>query len=264
MLNTATRAVRFLRQRGLRFALAQLSATVRPPRLHHFDQLAVRLRGQQGIEIGGPSEVFRDGGLMPVYSLVGALDGCNFATETMWEGNIQAGQSYRFADGRLPGLQHIREASNLTGIADGRYDFLLSSHCLEHAANPLKALQEWVRIVKPGGTLVVIVPDRRQTFDRRRPVTAFAHLLEDHARNMGEDDLTHLDEILRLHDLELDPVAGGPAAFAARARANAQNRGLHHHVFDPALLEQALRWAGVRPLHLEAHFPFHIVALAEK
>jgi hypothetical protein len=23
-------------------------------------------------------------------------------------------------------------------------------------------------------------------------------------------------------------------------------------------------WAGVRPLHLEAHFPFHIVALAEK
>ena len=76
-------------------------------------------------------------------------------------------------------------------------------------------------MVKPGGTLVVVVPDRRQTFDRRRPITPFEHLLQDHERNMGEDDLTHLEEILRLHDFAMDPEAGDREAFAARCRANA-------------------------------------------
>ena len=33
-------------------------------------------------------------------------------------------------------------------------------------------------------------------------------------------------------------------------------------MFDAALIERALRWAGARPLAVEAHFPFHIVVVA--
>ena len=118
LLHTASRAVHYVRQRGVRFALAQLAASVRPPRLRRFDQLRPSIEGKRGIEIGGPSEIFRQGGVIPVYPLVGALDGCNFASETMWEGRIDPDQGYRYLPGRPPGVQHIGEASSLTGIAD--------------------------------------------------------------------------------------------------------------------------------------------------
>lgn len=38
------------------------------------------------------------------------------------------------------------------------FDYLYSSHCLEHVHNPIVTLQEWYRIVKPGGFIVVVVP----------------------------------------------------------------------------------------------------------
>src|SRR5262249_20270772 len=39
------------------------------------------------------------------------------------------------------------------------YDYVFSSHCLEHMRDPDHALQEWWKLVKPGGHLMVVVPD---------------------------------------------------------------------------------------------------------
>ena len=39
------------------------------------------------------------------------------------------------------------------------YDTVHSSHCLEHMHEPEKALLEWWKIIKPGGYLVLVVPD---------------------------------------------------------------------------------------------------------
>lgn len=41
----------------------------------------------------------------------------------------------------------------------GAYDAVCSSHCLEHMFNPAQALAEWWALVKPGGYLLVTVPD---------------------------------------------------------------------------------------------------------
>ena len=51
------------------------------------------------------------------------------------------------------------DAQYLATVADGTYDFLHSSHCLEHMVDPPTALSHWVRVVKPGGHLVITVPD---------------------------------------------------------------------------------------------------------
>ena len=51
------------------------------------------------------------------------------------------------------------DAQFMQGIPDGHFDFVHSSHCLEHLVDPAVGLQNWFRIVKPGGHLVVIVPD---------------------------------------------------------------------------------------------------------
>jgi SAM-dependent methyltransferase len=64
-------------------------------------------------------------------------------------------------------------------IEDESQDFVVSSHVLEHFADPIKALLEWDRVVRPGGTIFMIVPHKERTFDADRSRTALAHLIED-------------------------------------------------------------------------------------
>lgn len=51
------------------------------------------------------------------------------------------------------------DAMQLDSVADNTYDFVHSSHCLEHLIDPVIALRNWVRVCKPGGHLVIVVPD---------------------------------------------------------------------------------------------------------
>lgn len=51
------------------------------------------------------------------------------------------------------------DAQMMAGVPDGKYDFVHSSHCLEHLVDPREGLVNWFRIVRHGGYLVVTVPD---------------------------------------------------------------------------------------------------------
>lgn len=51
------------------------------------------------------------------------------------------------------------DAQYLATIPADSYDFVHSSHCLEHVVDPLVALAHWMRVLKPGGYLVFLVPD---------------------------------------------------------------------------------------------------------
>lgn len=190
------------------------------------------LKGLEGIEIGGPSPAFGPKGLLPVYQSLSTLDGCNFSNDTVWEGKLTAGKTYRFADGKPAGTQFIAEGNDLAQVADNAYDVVLSCHNLEHFANPLKALYEWKRITKPGGYLLLVVPNKEKTFDHLRPVTTLSHIIQDHEVNMPETDDTHFEESILLHDLELGPSVGGREALRERTMKNIENRCVHHHVFD--------------------------------
>lgn len=50
-------------------------------------------------------------------------------------------------------------AEFLETIAPASYDVVYSSHCLEHVDNPETTLARWIEVVKPGGHLVVTIPD---------------------------------------------------------------------------------------------------------
>lgn len=220
--------------------MLELYRTVRRNRI--FGGYQAFLRGKSGIEIGGRSPYFTG-----IYQSISALDGVNFSAVTLWEGALEEGGHYNYAPGRI-GRQFIAEATDLHDIETGSYQFLISSNCLEHVANPLGALQEWIRVVQPGGLLLLVLPNKVSNFDHRRPVTRFEHLLDDHQANTPEDDMTHLAEILELHDLSRDPGAGTREDFIRRCRENYKYRGMHHHVFDMALIERMLSHVGVELL----------------
>lgn len=66
----------------------------------------------------------------------------------------------------FPLMQSVRtwdwedgDAQYMHGVADGLFDFVFSSHCLEHLQDPIEGLTNWFRIIKPGGYLIICVPD---------------------------------------------------------------------------------------------------------
>jgi SAM-dependent methyltransferase len=190
------------------------------------------LRGSWALEIGGSSDILAYGGPFPVYPCLASVDNCNYAARTLWHGEAV---KYR--------RTLISEGTEIP-LADGAYDCVIASHCLEHIANPIKGLLEWRRVLREGGMLLLILPHRDFTFDWQRPVTTIEHMRQDFEQATPETDLSHLDEVLAFHDLSRDPPAGTPEQFRARCLRNAEFRAMHHHVFVPETADQLARETG--------------------
>ena len=127
---------------------------------------------KRGVEIGGPTKIFKSNGSFPIYPLLKSLDNINFSNDNFWS-TIQEGNNYIYESGKIAGRQIIAEGMDLRAIQDNSYNLMLSSHVLEHIANPIKALKEWRRVIEDNGYLVIILPDMRYTYDRKRPLTKF-------------------------------------------------------------------------------------------
>ncbi|WP_345993145.1 class I SAM-dependent methyltransferase [Sulfurimonas sp. HSL-1716] len=51
------------------------------------------------------------------------------------------------------------DAQKMQNCEDESFDFVVSSHCLEHMVDVYEAFQNWLRITKKGGYLIITVPD---------------------------------------------------------------------------------------------------------
>lgn len=216
--------------------------------------MADTLAGATALEPGGPSAMFEQGGTLPVYPRLQALDTLDYSERTLWSNG----------DGQFavtPRCTLIGEAGKIDAVEDGAYDALLGSHVLEHLADPLGGLAEWRRVVRSGGHILLVAPHREGTFDHRRPVTSLAHLRADRDQGTGEDDMTHLQEVLELHDLARDPGAPTREVFERRCRDNAGTRAMHHHVFDSRGVVELCREADLDVLALRPRLPHDVFCL---
>ncbi len=227
-------------------------------RIDNLSHVTTLFANKSGIEIGGPSRIFGDKGFIPLYRIIKELDGCNFADRTIWEGNLEKGKTYHYYSDKS-GIQYISDATDLSPVPDSKYAFLLSSNCLEHIANPLKAIAEWYRVLENGGVMLLVLPNKKYCFDHNRSVTPFSHLLLDYQNDVKEDDLTHLDEILKMHDLEMDKPAGNLEQFRERSLKNFENRALHQHVFDLHVLKEIFSYFKIDILQMYEGRDFVII-----
>ena len=79
------------------------------------------------------------------------------------------------------------DAHELAGIGDTTFDFVYSSHILEHLENPARALQNWWRVLKPGGYLILYVPER-DLFERKKSLPSDISLDHKHFFLLDRDD----------------------------------------------------------------------------
>ena len=233
-----------------------------PKRMSGHNLYREKLRNKKGLEIGGPSPAFDSKGFLPIYNIVQSIDGVNFSSETVWEGKLSEGNTYKF--GEKVGHQYISDAVSLDVVEAGTYDFVLSCHSLEHLANPLRALKNWMEKLTSSGYLLLVVPHKDQTFDHNRPLTTLSHLIADFENEQDEKDETHFEEVLQLHDLEKDAGVSDIKALEERTYQNIENRCVHHHVFNSPLIAQIADYLQLQILDLQTFSPFHIVCLLQK
>ena len=67
---------------------------------------------------------------------------------------------------------------------DASQDFVISSHVIEHFFDPIAAIKEWLRVVKPGGYVYIIAPLPDAIPDEDRPCTTLSELLDRHEGRM--------------------------------------------------------------------------------
>ncbi len=114
------------------------------------------------------------------------------------------------------------DVNGLRAVAGETFDAVVACHMIEHLANPIAALREFERVLRPGGRLVLVVPDRTRTFDRVRRPTPVAHVLDDFDRDVTEVDAAHITEFC-------EAIFGQPPIHPDEVRA----------WYDPEQLDEA-------------------------
>ena len=147
------------------------------------------------------------------------------------------------------------DACNLP-FHDHSLDYVIASHVLEHVANPVAALAEWYRVVRPGGVIYFVVPNRLAAFDRPRELTTVEHMLNDYVNGATAHEATHIDEFAfgvdwpqYRPDAPVENVQEQREEFARgmhEAAARGEDINIHFHTFEPSnvreLLETLSRW----------------------
>ena len=63
---------------------------------------------------------------------------------------------------------------------ESRFDFILASHAIEHMPDVVQFLKDCERLLKPGGILSLVVPDKRFCFDVLKPLSTTGQVLQAH------------------------------------------------------------------------------------
>lgn len=119
----------------------------------------------------------------------------------------------------------------------GMYDFVFSSHAIEHVTDFAGYLKSCELLLKPDGIVAMAVPDKRFTFDALRPVTTTGQVLEAHAQARNR----HSPGSVYDHFANLSSLSGMPSwAYDSKGQI-----GLIHDIatakalFDQSLLPDA-------------------------
>ena len=195
-----------------------------------------------GVEIGGPSPM-----VDVIYENAYSIDNVIFSKNTIWSNHTD---TYKYYEGKTGNII-INDTVDISNVKNECYDFCFASHSLEHIANPLKAINEWLRIIKNSGYIIIIVPEKSVCFDHKRNYSKFSTLLSQYEKNIGEDDLSTLPEILLNHDLSMDGPAGDLGSFTKRSLDNFNNRCLHHYVYNDELLMEICNYYKCEFIYIE-------------
>jgi SAM-dependent methyltransferase len=125
-------------------------------------------------------------------------------------------------------VEIVDDGETLASVADASLDFVIASHVLEHTQDPIGTLQRHLAVLRPGGVLLLALPDRRTGIDERRAATSLEHLLADHRDGGAGSRSQHYREWSALVDLPLGYVDAEDVEAHA-AQLDRSQYSIHFH-----------------------------------
>jgi len=102
------------------------------------------------------------------------------------------------AEWELTPVDVIDDGERLAKVGAASQDFIVANHFLEHCENPIGTIETHLGKLRPGGVLFYAVPDKRYTFDFRRPVVRPEHMVADYEKGPERSRREHYEEWSRL------------------------------------------------------------------
>jgi SAM-dependent methyltransferase len=127
-------------------------------------------------------------------------------------------------DGRI-------DAQTFHGVPDNSLDFVISGHVLEHLPDPVGAIREGCRVIRPDGVFLIAVPDMRHTSDCDRPETSIEHLLADEEDGGVGSTRSAYEEHVRYVHPRSRPAVPEPQIAAHVDRIMSAGLDIHFHAW---------------------------------
>ena len=74
-------------------------------------------------------------------------------------------------------------------VGEDRFDWIFASHVIEHVPDVISFFNNISKIIKENGSIVLVVPDRRYTFDAYRPQSSLSSIIDTHSLQRNEPSL---------------------------------------------------------------------------
>jgi SAM-dependent methyltransferase len=68
--------------------------------------------------------------------------------------------------------------------ADAPFDYVIASHVIEHIPDPIGWMADLTHVLRPGGILSLVIPDKRYSFDINRSLTKVSDLVDANLRQL--------------------------------------------------------------------------------
>lgn len=125
--------------------------------------------------------------------------------------NLTAADVQRIEDVDLVGSANEIAALVIDKYGDEKFDYVVSSHNLEHLPNPIKFLQGCQQILRDGGHVSLALPDHRYCFDFFRARTEVGEWLEAFAEDRTQPSRSQLFQWVALASSTKGDTTWNPA-----------------------------------------------------
>jgi len=149
---------------------------------------------------------------------------------------ITARQHYPEKNGqKLVNVDVLDDGEKLSNFPVESLDFIIANHFLEHTQNPILTIKNHLARIKFGGIIYYAIPDKWKTFDIKRPLTTFEHVLKDYENGPNISYDSHFAEWVEL-------VNNTPKEEQEQRikKLKDMNYAIHFHVWDRKSFDEFL------------------------
>ena len=94
----------------------------------------------------------------------------------------------------MPVQYILKRDTKVHNQIDKKFDYVVLCHVIEHIPNMIGYIKDLHNLLKTGGVMLIVCPDKRRTPDASRPSTTIEHLLDDYYNDCYYPSLEHILE----------------------------------------------------------------------